>query len=121
MATLLIMTTASQIPTATLPFRLRMSLNHAGMSSGQMALYLGVSRSAVSEWLNGRSELKLGMLRAWSERTDVSLEWLCDGDPGARQAYELAKATERYRELRPDHDPNVDSCAVRESNPQPAD
>jgi transcriptional regulator with XRE-family HTH domain len=64
------------VPDWDLADRMRKALRHAGMSPGQMADYLGVSRQSVGNWISGRVEPSFQTLRLWSIRTGVSLEWL---------------------------------------------
>lgn len=69
------------VPEWDLADRMRKSLRHAGMSPGQMAVYLGVGGNTVSTWINGRIEPSFQTLRLWSLRTGVDLEWLLDRVP----------------------------------------
>lgn len=60
--------------------RMRKSLRHASLEVQDIASYLGVSRSSVSNWINGRNRPSRPALRLWAMRCGVSLEWLL-GDP----------------------------------------
>jgi transcriptional regulator with XRE-family HTH domain len=80
--------TATLEPEWDLADRLRKALRESGIGAGEMAEYMGVSRTTVSAWLSGKYYPRAGMLRLWAMRTGVSFEWL---------------------------------CAVRDSNPEPAD
>ena|SRR5215467_11822734 len=72
--------------------RLRKSLRHADIGSQEMADYLGVSRNSVSNWISGRFTPGLPVLRAWAQRTEVSLAWLVTGDPGRAADAELRES-----------------------------
>src|SRR5258708_37678213 len=61
--------------------RMRKALRHADIGVAEMADYLGVSRTSVSNWINGRIEPSLQTLRLWSIRTDTDLVWLLDRIP----------------------------------------
>jgi transcriptional regulator with XRE-family HTH domain len=60
--------------------RMRKGLRIAGLESQEMADYLGVSRTSISNWINGRVAPSRQTLRLWALRTGVSYEWLCHGD-----------------------------------------
>jgi transcriptional regulator with XRE-family HTH domain len=45
--------------------RLRKALRVAGIGVGEMADYLGVSRTSVSNWINGRVQPSVQTLRLW--------------------------------------------------------
>lgn len=60
--------------------RLRKSLHAAGMSSQEMADYLGVNRNTVSRYINDERDPKRSILRLWALRTGVPLEWLETGN-----------------------------------------
>jgi transcriptional regulator with XRE-family HTH domain len=69
-----------------LPDRLGKALSVAGVPSNDMADYLGISRTTISNYINGRTEPKKQTLRLWAVRTGVPLEWLetghLDGEDG---------------------------------------
>jgi transcriptional regulator with XRE-family HTH domain len=68
------------IPEWTLGWRLNRALGHAGMSTQEMADYLGLSRGMISRFVNDRGRApRIGYVRLWAERTGVSLQWLLDG------------------------------------------
>ena len=67
------------IPEFDLTDRMRKSLRHAGMNSGEMADYLGVARESVGRWLNGSRNPSVQTLRLWAQRTGVDYEWLSSG------------------------------------------
>lgn len=77
------------VPTWDTADRLRKSLRHSDATVGQMADYLGVSRTSVSNWINGRVEPSTQTLRLWALRCGVPYDWLRHGvspqlDPGFR-------------------------------------
>jgi transcriptional regulator with XRE-family HTH domain len=47
-----------------------------------MAAYLDVSRTSVSNWINGRIEPSTQTLRLWALRCGIDYEWLTTGQPG---------------------------------------
>ena len=63
--------------------RMRKALRQSGLSVQEMAGYLGVSRTAVSSWINGRIEPGHQTLLLWALRTGVSFEWLTGALAGA--------------------------------------
>ena len=56
--------------------RMRKALRSADISVQAMSAYLGVSRTSVSNWINGRVEPSLQTVRLWALRTGVPYEWL---------------------------------------------
>jgi transcriptional regulator with XRE-family HTH domain len=92
------------IPEITLGWRLKMALDYAGVSVGEMADYLDVTRHTIGRWCNDHSPVRRSTLMLWSMRTGVSLEWLETG---------MVKA--------PQPKPEGLSYAMRDLNPQPAD
>ena len=63
-----------------LPDRLNKALDVSGVSSTEMAEYLGVSRNTISNYINGRTVPKTQTLRLWAMRTGAPLEWLQTGE-----------------------------------------
>lgn len=59
--------------------RMRKALRVAGVGVQEMADYLGVDRSTVSTWINGRINPSAQTIRLWALRTGVPREWLRDG------------------------------------------
>lgn len=59
--------------------RLRKGLRHAGIGVAEMADYLGVSRTSVSNWINGRIEPGTQTLRLWALRCGIDFNWLHHG------------------------------------------
>jgi excisionase family DNA binding protein len=66
--------------------RMGKALDHAGLTTQEMAEYLGVQRETISRWLNGRSTPSTGMLRAWALRTQVPYEWIESGERACRDS-----------------------------------
>lgn len=70
---------APAVPAWDLGDRMRKSLRHAGIETQEMADYLGVSRTSVSNWLNGHNRPSKPAIRLWALRTGVPFAWLSDG------------------------------------------
>lgn len=83
---------------------MRRALRVAEISSNEMADYLGVSRTSVSAWINGRNEPRRTALIAWALRTGVPLEWLETGKAPTSPS-----------------GPEGEEYTSRDSNPEPAD
>jgi transcriptional regulator with XRE-family HTH domain len=69
------------IPEWDLGDRLRKSLRHAGLSTRDMAEYLGVHRETIWRWTKGQNRPAIATLRAWAQRTGVDYDWLVNGQP----------------------------------------
>ncbi len=67
---------AGDTPEFDLADRMRKALRHAGIQVAEMASYLGVSRTSVSNWINGRVEPSVQTLRLWALRCGVDYGWL---------------------------------------------
>lgn len=59
--------------------RLNKALNIAGISSAEMADYLGVGRNTISNYTHGRTRPRKATMRDWARRTGVPEEWLEHG------------------------------------------
>lgn len=81
------------IPEWDLADRMRKALRQADIGVAEMADYLGVSRTSVSNWINGRVEPSLQTLRLWSLRTGVPLEWVLAGVPALRRRLFISAPT----------------------------
>lgn len=68
--------TGAESPELTPGWRMRMALEHAGVSFQEMADELQVSRQTLTRWTHDEIEPKRVYLRAWAEKTGVSFEWL---------------------------------------------
>lgn len=86
-----------QTPEWDLADRMRKSLRHAGLGVQEMADYMGVSASSVSNWINGRIRPTKPTQRLWAMRTGVPFSWLAEGTAGGSRnqltqchAWELA-------------------------------
>jgi len=66
-----------------------LKVSRVGVS--EMAAYLGVSRTSVSNWINGRVTPSVQTLRLWAMRTGVQFEWLA-GDQFPRRINRSRKA-----------------------------
>lgn len=86
--------------------RMRKALRISGMGVSEMAEYLGVARNTVSTWINGKIRPSTQTLRLWALRTGVPYEWLLNGDAPHRNNPDGGQS---------------ESCARRDSNPQPSD
>jgi transcriptional regulator with XRE-family HTH domain len=91
--------------------RLRKALRIGHITAGEMAEYLGVHRVTVSAWMLDRQKPRVGMLRLWAAYCGVPFEWLRDGEESIVADRELARVQDRLQA----------ACAVRDSNPEPAD
>ena len=60
--------------------RMRKSLREASIGVTEIADYLDVSRTSVSNWINGRIPPSVQTLRLWALRTGVPYEWLAGPD-----------------------------------------
>lgn len=68
------------MPELTLGWRLTMTLEYAGIQSGEIAQKLGFSRATVSRWLDDvGAPPKPVTLNVWAELTGVSPTWLRTG------------------------------------------
>jgi transcriptional regulator with XRE-family HTH domain len=56
--------------------RMRKALRVASIEVRDMADYLGVSRSSVSNWINGRIRPSKQTMRLWALRCGVPMAWL---------------------------------------------
>lgn len=72
-----------RVPQFDLADRLRKALRESQVDVQDMAAYLGVSRTSVSNWINGRIKPSLQTQRLWAMRCGVSFEWVRDGDVAA--------------------------------------
>jgi transcriptional regulator with XRE-family HTH domain len=68
------------VPEFDLADRMRKALRTAGVGSIEMADYLGVARTTVSNWINGHVQPSKQSLRLWAMRTGVSFDWLQTGE-----------------------------------------
>jgi transcriptional regulator with XRE-family HTH domain len=80
------------IPTWTLSDRLRKAREHGRLQQVQLAAITGISERSIQNYEAGRTTPRRPQLIAWALATGVPLAWLEDQE-----------------------------CAVRDSNPEPAD
>lgn len=73
------MTTAEPIPFLSLPWRMKMALDAAGIGVSEMAERMGVDRNTVSNWINGRVKPRAAFLRVWADECEVDYRWLSEG------------------------------------------
>lgn len=59
--------------------RLAKALRLANISSNEMADHLEMSRTTISNYINGRTNPKRSIMRDWAIRTGVPLTWLETG------------------------------------------
>ena len=95
------------VPTWDLGDRLAKALRVAGLTNSEMAEYLGVSRNTVSNYINAHTRIDRRTRMLWAMRTGVPLEWLETGQTPAGQ--------------QPDGGSQQSECAIRDSNPEPAE
>jgi transcriptional regulator with XRE-family HTH domain len=62
--------------------RMRKGLRESGLGVTEMAVYLGVSRNTVGNWLNGRIKPRTIYLKEWALRTGTDYGWLVTGQTG---------------------------------------
>lgn len=73
-------TASGNIPSLTLGWRLKMSLDYANISVQAMADQLGVSRTTLSRWMGDKGERpKKAYLSQWALATGVPFEWIDAG------------------------------------------
>ncbi|AKI28633.1 putative DNA binding protein [Gordonia phage GMA5] len=80
------------------------AIEPGGVTSGQMAEYVGVTPETMSRYLSGKYAIPVGTLRLIALRTGVPFHWLETGHAPS-----------------PDGDGACEECAIRDSNPEPAD
>lgn len=81
------------VPEWDLPDRMRKALRHAQIETQEMARYLGVSRTSVSNWVNGHNRPSRPALRLWALRCGVPYEWLAEGVNPGRESGNLRSRT----------------------------
>ena len=68
-----------RIPDITVPHRLRIARETAGLDQNELADKMGVSRGTISNAENGHRSPRKIVVNAWSAATGVSKEWLLTG------------------------------------------
>lgn len=71
--------------------RMRKALRESGTGISEIAEYLGVSRTSVSNWISGRIEPSVQTMRLWALRCGVDYGWLTGGRVPATAAPGLNK------------------------------
>lgn len=66
-------------PSSAAAHRIRLARRAAGLSQSQLAVELGVQRSAVSHWEAQRGKPSMNHLRQLALLTGVQIEWLATG------------------------------------------
>ncbi len=66
-------------PRLTLPLRLGMSLQYAGLSASHVAEAIGTTGERVGEWLQGLGRPSAADLARWAQLTGTPLSWLDTG------------------------------------------
>jgi transcriptional regulator with XRE-family HTH domain len=74
------MTNRELVPEFDLADRMRKALRTAGTGVQEMADYLGVTRTTVGNWINGRIVPSKQTQRLWALRTGVDFDWLQTGE-----------------------------------------
>lgn len=74
------MTNRELVPQFDLADRMRKGLRITGLTVQEMADYLGVTRTTVSNWINGHIKPSTQTQRLWAMRTGVSYVWLTTGE-----------------------------------------
>lgn len=64
-----------------------MALEHAGMTVGEMAAKLHVTRNTVSRWMHDRSKAPAIYMREWAQLCGVDHAWLVGEEPGTTMWY----------------------------------
>lgn len=93
-----------RVPYWSIGDRMRKARESAGLSQTELSEAAGISRKTISRIEAEGMEPKRAYLIAWSFATGVALEWLETG--------------ESPRPVDPD---GGSECAIRDSNPEPAD
>lgn len=74
------MTNRELVPEFDLADRMRKALRIAGLTVQEMADYLGVTRTTVSNWINGHVPPSKQTQRLWAMRSGVDFDWLVTGE-----------------------------------------
>lgn len=72
--------TQEVIPPVTLGWRLRMSMEWAGVKRSELASYIGVDETTITRWTHDKGKApRRANLLAWSHLTGVPVKWLETG------------------------------------------
>lgn len=113
-------TTGWEPPTLTLGWRLRWSLENAGLKQEDMAAQLESHRTTLTRWMHDEIVPKRLYLKIWAETTGVPFEWFEEAIPvseppaASPRKPEQPSHTSRRRRVRGpstrwDMDPNDDA------------
>lgn len=69
-----------EVPQWDVADRMAKALRASGVTAAQMALYLGVHRNTITNYIRGRSKPPRATLIAWADITRFPLDWLETGD-----------------------------------------
>ena len=72
--------------------RMRKAMRTADVGVQEMADYLGVGRSTVSTWINGRIAPGKQTLRLWALRCGVDYAWLTGAVPARQEGSDSRRA-----------------------------
>ena len=64
----------------TLPIRLRVSRDHAGLTQTELAERMGVSRQTIANAENGARQPRKVVLTSWAFACGVDVDWLRTGE-----------------------------------------
>lgn len=87
-------TAHAEIPSITLGWRLRISLDRAGLKAEDMAVRLDVHRGTVSRWMHDDVAPRPIYLREWARICRVPVQWLA-GDAAADNSEAAGRNTHR--------------------------
>lgn len=59
--------------------RLGKALEASDISSHEMAAHLNMSRTTISNYINGRTEPRVSIIRDWAAYTGAPVEWIVQG------------------------------------------
>lgn len=82
--------------------RIRIAREEAGLTQGQLAKLLDVSRPTVSEIEAGRRKVSAGELSKMADLFSVSTEWLLGRDDSAGMSQDLLLAARHLEKLSAD-------------------
>ena len=68
------------VPVLTRGQRLRIARENAGFEQGEFAELIGISRNTVSNYENGRKEVRRTTVVTWAKATKVPFSWLMGED-----------------------------------------
>jgi transcriptional regulator with XRE-family HTH domain len=74
--------------TTTLAGRMRAARLFAGIEQIDLAKALGCSRTSISNWENGKTEIPARVMIHWAELTEVSVDYLAWGNRKAPDSVE---------------------------------